>query len=61
MWSWKNERGSQSRNEKLPLWPGTNPAGTSIAEVVKEVQAEPRPWTSFTRIAVVFTAVAVRR
>jgi hypothetical protein len=58
---WKNERGSPSRKEKLPLWPGTNPAGSSIAEVVKEVQAEFRPWTSFIRIAVVFTAVAARR
>lgn len=57
----ENERGSLSRKEKLPLWPGTNPAGTSIAEVVKEVQAELRPWTSFTRIAVVFTAVDAKR
>jgi len=53
--------GAIPEKKKLPLRPGTNPAGTSIAEAVKEVQAGYRPWTNFTRIAVVFTAVAARR
>jgi hypothetical protein len=53
--------GAIRAKKKLPLWPGTNPVGTSIAEVEKGVQAGKGSWTSFTRIAVVFTAVDARR